>query len=357
MPLFSLLFFYFVAEAIFNRKPKYLFFATLAFIIAINSHYLALLLLPSAFLFTVFHLFNLYSKNRSLFFVYLKNIAMSIIVFLLSLTPLILFDLKNNGQNFNAFLTFFTQRQTTVNLKVYKAVPEIFPLFSQIFSRLVTAKFTDYGLILTIILLLFTLIKIFIIIKNKSFSQNKYFLYLISWIVLGVAGLGLYKQHIYDHYFGFLFPPVFILTALFINFLYSQKLFLKMLSVTIFSALVYLSIIENPLQYNPPRQLSYTKNIVQSIIAESQNEPFNLALIAKQNYDPPYRYFFYENNAPLFDLHNRMTEQLFVICEPWQTECQPINHPQWEIAAFGWSKIDKEWEIEGIKIFKLSHVK
>jgi hypothetical protein len=52
-----------------------------------------------------------------------------------------------------------------------------------------------------------------------------------------------------------------------------------------------------------------------------------------------------------------MTEQLYVVCEPWQIECKPINNPLWEIAAFGWSKIDKEWQIGDRTIFRLIHTK
>ena len=36
-------------------------------------------------------------------------------------------------------------------------------------------------------------------------------------------------------------------------------------------------------------------------------------------------------------------------------ECNPINNPEWSIAAFGWAEVDSEWEIDGIKIYKLIH--
>jgi hypothetical protein len=53
-----------------------------------------------------------------------------------------------------------------------------------------------------------------------------------------------------------------------------------------------------------------------------------------------------------------MTEQLFVICEPNpDIDCQPINNPFWDVAAFGWAKIDNQWQINGIKIYKLLHTK
>ena len=47
--------------------------------------------------------------------------------------------------------------------------------------------------------------------EGKKHSQIKKNLYhpgflLMFWYFFGLIGLGLYKQHIYDHYFGFLFP-------------------------------------------------------------------------------------------------------------------------------------------------------
>ena len=72
------------------------------------------------------------------------------------------------------------------------------------------------------------------------------------------------------------------------------------------------------------------------------------------NYDPGYLYYLNENKN-YFHLRDQITEQLFVVCEPFQIDCNPINNPEWGIAAFGWAKIDSQWEINGIKVFKLVH--
>jgi hypothetical protein len=120
--------------------------------------------------------------------------------------------------------------------------------------------------------------------------------------------------------------------------------------------IVVSSLFENPLRYPPNNQLKTTREISQFIVSQSNNQPFNLALLAKQNYDPPYRYLLDQMSPSLYSLHDKMTDQLFVICEPHKDiDCQPINNPSWDIAAFGWAKIDNQWQINGIKIFKLSH--
>ena len=102
--------------------------------------------------------------------------------------------------------------------------------------------------------------------------------------------------------------------------------------------------------------MTTVQKITQSIIDKSDQKKYNFALLAKQNYDPPYRYFLTQTDEiKLVNLHDQITDQLFVVCEPFQMDCNPINNPEWAIAAFGWAKIDQEWEIDGIKVYKLIH--
>lgn len=328
MPLFALLFIYFLTKS----KPIQ---ATLAFIIALNSHYLALILLPIGFVIWLF-------KKTSF-----KSILISILIFIISLTPQILFDIKHNGQNLNALKTFFTQRETTVNLKAYKALPQLGPLFVQINTRLLASKDVQLGVVISIIFIVLIIANIYSQIKTKKY--NFFFLVFTVWYFLGLVGLALYKQHIYDHYFAFLFPAVIILFSYILSILPKTFLFISILALTIYA------VIQNPFRWQPANQLSTTTQIVKSIILESENNPFNFALLAKMNYDQGYKYVFYEENAKLEQLSDHITDQLFVVCEPFQIDCNPINNPEWSIAAFGWAKIDKQWEINGIKIFKLSH--
>jgi hypothetical protein len=328
MPLFSLLYFYFLTKS-------QLVLATLAFIMALNSHYLALALLPLGLIILFFN-----RQKSSLSF---KSFLVPLFIFLLSLIPQILFDLKHHGQNINALITFFSQRETTINLKPYKSLPELIPLFNQINSRLLAGKNQTFGLIISLVFALLLGYQLFFQFKKP----NLRFLHLVLWYFTGLVALALYKQHIYDHYFGFLFPVVFILFAFLISHLPKPIFIPLLLSITIFSLL------ENPLRWSAPRQLATTSQIVDSIIANSDHQPFNFALLAKMNYDPGYRYFLSKKQAPVELLQNKITNQLFVVCEPFQIDCNPVNNPEWSVAAFGWAKIDSQWEINGIKIFRL----
>lgn len=344
MPLFSLLFVFFFFEAFNTKKFHYFLYAALSFVMVINSHYLGLALLPFTGLFWVFNLVKLIKTKSKQLKPFLTYTILAFLIFIISLTPQILFDLKHNGQNIKALTTFFTQRETTVNIKPYKAIPILPLLFEQVNTRLLTGKNTTVGLITTIV---FALALIPILFKFKTQKFN--FWVILIWYLSGLIALALYKQHIYDHYFAFLFPVVFLLAAFLINKF-------KILGIPFLILITIFSFLENPLRYQPNNQLKTDQAIADLIISNSDDQDFNFALLAKQNYDPPYRYVLNQKKAKIVDLPQNLAQQLFVVCEPFQIDCNPINNPEWSVAAFGWAKIDNQWEINGIKIFKLIHV-
>lgn len=340
MPFFSLLFIYFFFESFRTKKYHLFMYASLAFVMVMNSHYLGLALLPITGLFWLYSLIKFYKTKSSQFKPFIKNTVLAILIFILSLTPQILFDIKHDGQNIKALLTFFTYRETTVNIKAYKAIPEIPSLFNQINTRLLSGKNETIGLIVSIT---FALSLLPIVLKFKK--QKPTFWIVFFWYLSGLVALALYKQHIYDHYFAFLFPAVFILAGYLINRY-------KFIGIPFLILITIYSYLENPFRYQPNNQLQTAVQVADSIISKSNNQEFNYAILSKMGYGFSY---YLEENKNYLKLENKVTEQLFVVCVPFQIECNPINNPEWSIAAFGWAKIDSEWDINGIKVFKLIH--
>ena len=344
MPLFALLFIFFFFEAIFKHKFKYFIFASLAFVMVINSHYLGLALLPLPGLCWLFFLIKFFRSKSKYLKPFITNSLLALFVFILSLTPQILFDLKHDGQNVKALISFFTYRETTVNIKAYKAIPELPSIFNQVNTDLLSGKDASIGIIISVV---FALLIAIYLIKNKI--KNYRFWIIFVWYLIGLTALALYKQHIYTHYFAFLFPAVFLS----IGFLISKH---RLIGIPLLILITYFSITNSPLCYQPNHQMSTVQKITDSIITKSDGQNYNFSLLAKQNYDPPYRYFLTKTDeTKLVTLDQEVTDQLFVVCEPFQMDCNPINNPEWSIAAFGWAEIDSEWEIDGIKIYKLVH--
>jgi 4-amino-4-deoxy-L-arabinose transferase-like glycosyltransferase len=349
MPLFALLFFWTLYRALFRSQPKLLLLASLSFIMCFNSHYLALVLLPIALIMLIISFLSTpaYIKSRP-FIIY---IILSIFFFLVSLFPLVLFDIKHSGQNFGAILKFFSERETTVNLKFYKGLFK----FPELISLVSTSLLGAGNILLTAVMS--SILALFWFISFKSIKQlnSKALISIGIYTLVSLVFLGLYKQHVYDHYFGFLYPFIFILIGLPLGLLLSHKnrLF-QSISVLTLTVILVNFILRTPLFQPAVNQVSRSQTVASFINLQSNNRPYNLALIAKQNYDSPYRYFLELSGSPVKSITELHTSQLFVICEPWGLDsCNPINHPFYDIAAFGWAQIDQTWEVSGVKVFRL----
>jgi glycosyltransferase involved in cell wall biosynthesis len=343
MPFFALLGMYGVWKIWRFGYWRWAVISAACFAFVLNSHYLGLLLFPVAGLFLII------SSRRGNN--WKRYSLISVIVFLLIMSPLFVFDATHGWLNFKSMSTFFTNRQETVNLKAYKAVPNLVPLWNQIVSSLVVARQELLGQIVAIVMVVVSALVIFV---DRRVRRD--LIFTLVWLVTGVVGLGLYKQHIYDHYFGFIFPAVFLALGFCLAFLYRNKLG-KAVVVLATLAICILNLYYTPIRYSPNDQLGRTKQISEFIIRESAGQPFNLALISKRNYDMSYRYFLDLSNSEYKTIHQQLTNQLFVICEdPPADGCEPINNPLWEVAAFGWAKVERQWQFPwGVEVYKLVH--
>lgn len=327
--------------------------------VATQSHYLGLLLIPLVAIFWLLTLKEVYKKNLLKKFITFSTLGCLLFI-VLTIVPLIWFDLRHNFLNYHAFQKFFGDRQTTVNLKFYKAVPNLWPLWEMMVTRLLMAKELIWGRIAAVSLVLGLVFTFWRsdLMGGRTSPGRKALILILIWLVIGLGGMGLYKQHIYDHYFGFLFPSVFLLTGLVFSKLSNLGKLGRILAVIFFFLLVVLNLNNSSLKYSPNFQMKRVQEVDRKIIAESGNKPFNFGLIAKQNYEAGYSFFLELWGAKPLDIdpqryQQTLADQLFVVCE--DPVCEPINHPKAEVANFGWSKIEKQWDVGGVRLFKLVH--
>jgi len=329
---------------------------TLSF--AIQSHYLGLLLIPVVGIFYLFKLKEILTKkNKMAKSILALSVAAAILFGFLTIVPLIWFDLRHNFINFQAFYKFFSERQTTVNFKFYKAIPNLWPLWEMGVTRLLAGRNEFFGLRLSLFLG-FCLV-FFLFHKKQILFKQKALLLVMVWLVIGLLGMGLYKQHIYDHYFGFLFPAFFLLLGWVIFQPAKFHGWWKYLSWLLLAGITLLNWQENPQRYLPNSQMAKVQEIDQKIISEAKGQKYNFALIAKQNYEAGYEYFLELWGRPPVQIDPQefkktSTEQLFVVCE--DPVCEPTTNSKAGIANFGWSEIENEWVFPwGVKLFKLVH--
>lgn len=365
MPFFALLTIYGIYQFWIKQRYWWIPIVGIALSFALQSHYLGLLLIPTVSIFWLLAFKDVFRK-KSKFKLLIRYTIYCVLIFsILTVAPLVWFDLRHGFINYKAFKTFFTVRQTTVNLKIYKAIPNLWDLISQVSTRLIAGKNETYGVwlaLLTILGLIGFSAERYYKKPNwkKIWQENRELILILAWLTISLFGLGNYKQHIYDHYFGFFFPAPFLLVGWVLSQAWEKKIYGKIIVILALCFLVFLSFQKCPLKNKPNNQLGRTQKIARFIIEEAKGKPFNLGLIAERNYPAAYAYFMERWEIPPTDIEplraeETITDQLFVICE--KLPCQPTTAPAAEIANFGWSKIDKKWEIEGIEVYRLIHTK
>lgn len=352
MPFFALLTIYSIWKVWKDRKYRWFWLLGFSFAFTMQSHYLALLLIPVFGIYGLISLIRIW-KDKAEVKSFIKHALIGLAIFAFLMSSLLIFDMRHGWMNFNSIKKFFTVRQETVSIKPWKAIPNLWPIFTEATTRIVGGRENLAGMWSSIVIVISL---IYFLIKKRSAS----FLLVVCWLGLAVVGLGLYKQEIYDHYYGFFYPAPFMVLGLAANYLIERKE--KILGIVVIAGVIflgYVSLRNNPLKYPPNRQMQRSIEVAKKIELESEGEEFNLAVLAERNYEDGYQYFLEKDYAKVVEIDPQRPEtvvgQLYVVCELPKEKCNPVNSPKAEVANFGWSKIENSWEVGGILLYKLIH--
>lgn len=368
MPFFSLLILFFLYRAIVGRSWKALFFTGLFFGIAMQLHYIEIFLGITIFLFIAISTFKLECKDR------IKSMVIRdgefLLGFLLGFSPFLAFEVRHGFPNTKTVLNFILHQELYIKEIVHSSPLQIImDVFFRLFARLLTnyppVEQSHAGIVFAfwqlgvIVLAIGSIVALFRI-KNKV-ALLLFFL----WLFVGVISFGFYKKSIYDYYFEFMFPLPFLLVGNLLYQLYKSEDvrggYGKIISIGLFLVLFTYSLSWMPFRFEPNRQKDQVKSIAEFVVSKTDNKPFNFALIAGQNSDHGYRYFFnvwkknpitIENDV-IDPMRKTAVNQLLVVCE--DMNCSPLGNSLWEIAGFGRAEIVGQWNVSVVKVFKLEH--
>lgn len=361
MPFFALLSMYSIWRVSQNQEFKWLVVLGISYAFVLQSHYLGFLLLPVLAIFWLLSLIRLIRTIKPIRN-FLVHSCLGLFLFLFLMSPLVIFDARYGFRNFSAMGKFFSERQTTISARPWNAIPLVWPRWERVSERLLTAQNPQVGRLVAV----FVSIGFAVLVRERLKKGAKSFvnsplLLLFLWVGFALSGLGLYKQEIYDHYYGFFFPaPFLVVGALSTRIIETKMNFPKVIFFVLVLFLVFLNLQNNALKHGPVKQLERTELIASKIASEAKGERFNLAVLAERNYEDAYQYFLEVWNTPVSDIDPQRYEEtigksLFVVCELPPQKCDPTHSSKAEVANFGWSKIEDEWEVWGIKVYKLVH--
>lgn len=358
MPFFALLSVFSVWKIWQKKEYNWLVVAGVSFAFVLQSHYLGLLLAPTLLLFWVLSFRNSKLEIKR----FLKKSLLGFLVFIVLMSPLLIFDLRHSFMNTKAFYNFIVNRDVTLSGNIWTAFLKAPQIFNFINTRLISGKNALAGTISSAIIaagVVYLFVKNFI--KHKNIKLKPEYWLIFSWLAFGLIGLAAYKMEIYDHYLGFLFPVPFLLIGIFVSELIKKGVFTKILGTVLILYLVLVSILQNPFRSEPNRLLKRSQDVSRKILEENGGKPFNLGVISNTNYEDGYRYFLelWGGKVLHADRWNPSTisDTLFVVCEDKPETCNPTTSPKAEVANFGMSVIEDKWSVDGVIIYRLGHSK
>ena len=321
-----------------QKHPKYWVAVAGCFSILLQLHYLTLLALPAAGLIWLISLRTHFSTGK------LKAILLpsliGLVIFLLSLVPLVLFDLKHQGVNFRAFQAMFTGNENFTALRETSVTRQLTETLQETEGRGLHILF-EYMIgknrVLNQTLLLAVVILFCVTILNKHEQKQplaKEFV-LLSYLGFGIVGTAFYQHSIFDHYIAYLFP----ITALVYGYVFSRlkPRWLAAVAFIIFTAYF--------LRFNWPQlifkdtgwTIKDIEHTSQEILKRVESgEKYNLVLLSgsKDLDGQNYRYFLTTGHTrPVPPEQRNEVTTLFIIDEEKQSP-KVIDLPIYEIVVF-----------------------
>ncbi len=330
-PLFSLLLVFFTYKA-WKDNHRYWIAAAASMSILMQLHYVTLLAFGGFGVIWLLNLREIISKKNQLA-AFVKSTLLAAGVLLLSLTPQLLFDIRHDWLNLNAFKNMFVKEDAFQASSSPGLLNRMTDLLLSFRSR-ASLLFVKVGFRVDIawrfwLIVASGLFAIFIWVDNKAIKNStkdkKAFITLVSYILFSIIGLSLYAQPIYEHYVLFILPVTFLLYGWLLD-----KLALRFAKTGAIVAAVSMSaFIFYNFQFMPLQDAGWKISDIERTATEINKrvipgEKYNIVLLAESRdlYGQNYRYFLstYHGSKPVDPEREVEVETLFIINEERKVE-------------------------------------
>ncbi len=334
-------------------QGKYFYWAWIGLLAAVLSqlHYLTLILIGGAGLVWIYELITMI-KAKKLDKQFLVSTGIAIVIFLFSLAPILIYDIKHEFLNTKAFTSFFTGSEDVAKTSHFRRLSDISAVFYAWIALALRNLFEIFGIkiqssaaLISFILLLYIIAKTYLFDRSEAQHRAGKVL-LLSMFSVCVLVLAFYKASIFDHYLGFVYPTAILLLATFLMRLW-KSIFLKPLVVGIVLVLVFVSLQKYPGQHILGMNVDVFWQTAREIeIRVTPGESYDILLLAQNNdfLGMNYRYFLTTGKQkPATEEEVHSFKKLFVIDEKHQEN--PLDTPQYKVAIWPNRTITDSFEI------------
>lgn len=359
-PLFGLLILWTVWKA--KNKPAYwLVFGLLAGLI-IQLHYIALLAVAAGglvYLANGISIWKIHKFNNNKIREWLLAGLGAGCIFLLTLTPLLLFDIKHNFLNLRGFANMFGssqafvgESQSGVASKLLQAIKESHGRSMHVFFEINSWQNRSINTFLVLATVIFWVWQV----KTAS-NKQKYALQLLGFfLAITIVGLSFYQHTVFNHYITFVLPIVFLTYGIVLTAI--SKFRYGWLAVIAFSYVYLLSNISRyPFTTITPS--IYDMQLVSDSIYAKVNETelYDIVLYTGTGDADGlnYRYFLNTKANPPATLENRASADKLFIIDELNDGQNVLALPTYEIVTFPNKVPNEVYSLEnGTKVTVLS---
>lgn len=346
LPVFSFLtlYFYFKSCTAKNRLFPVLFGSFLSF--SVQLHHLALLLLLPV---SLNYIYLLWESKKNIRKVRILNIFISLLSFLFFSLPLVIFDLRHDFLNSRNFLRFFTEGGPADSRQFLSKLLQTNAFF---YTHVFQTDFSQLAALFLTVLLIIIMVKK-TDPKKDTFVRLNFFTFIFYLVAFSV-----FNTVRNPHYYNAVYLSFFLVLAWLFTGLSKNKIIRYYCLFLVASAYIFLNFknLTYLFKASGKSQIKIAAAVAESILQKNPQAPYQTIALPYVETDGHIRYFLeIKGLRPLPADATVEPKELYVLC--FDKECKVLGNPQWQIASFKNAGIDKIWTVEGVKIYKLTHIR
>ena len=307
--------------------------------LTLHLHYLSIIILIALSIYPL----------REKKYLHVKNIISMLLGLIISISPIILFEVRNG---------FFLTNQLLKQIATSSFNPSLTSLSLNITQALEFIARDTIGAGDSLVTVILLLTVVFLLLKKSQRKTKPVILFLASILILNIIAASLYFGQLQPHYLAAAYPAIFIFAALLISSAGKVHQAVPFFLIIVISVLLFQkNNFFSPSGYTMPEDLTLKeiRKISKIITSDVGSDSFNIASTLDGDARArPYRYLVEVYGKSPEDVeHYDNPDSLYVITRD-SANVVPKNS-LFEIASFQPSNISKIWEIKGsIRLVKLS---
>ncbi len=312
-PLISLLMLAYLVKIVQHKifvKKDFLILGLLAGAL-VQLHYMALLFLVGVGLALIYYLHNSLPTI-------LRGVCVALVGFIITLSPFILFEIRNDYVNTHALTRFVMAKEEhniryslPLTLWASKVESTSVRVFASLFGR--DALTRDPARVTITLIASLLLVMTLLVIRKKHDSPSRIYRVLFLTFIIPLALTGIYQENIHLHYLGFFFPLIYLLIA---KSRFAWIFFVVCLCYASPQLLSYL-------RSDGTNQVIRAKEVIEYILRDTAGRPYNI-VSSRSTSSTPYQYF---SAISSFPATTEAVPDVYLICQGAPCSDEDVNTP------------------------------